>query len=334
MTAPDQTAPALSVVVPLYNEQEALPLFVSRLRPVLDSLGCSYEVVCVDDGSRDGTAAVLRGIGVMWPALRVVELRRNCGHQAALTAGLEHCLGDRVVTIDADLQDPPETIATMLEAATSLGVDVVYGQRADRSSDTVFKRGTAHLYYRLIRGSVRADLVPHAGDFRLLSRAAVDELNQLPERGRVYRLLIPFMGFSSATVEYTRDERAAGTSKYPVRKMMRLALDSFLSFTTAPLRFATYLGALGFLTCLAFSVVAFVAYTRGATLPGWASVAIVIGFASAAQFLLLGILGEYVARIYVELQARPRYYARDAAPRPPQTQARPAQPPVSSSTSL
>jgi len=302
------STPTLSVVVPMFNEEDALPFFAARLRPVLDALGCSYEVVCVDDGSRDRTAAVLRGISSMWSELRLVRLRRNAGHQAALTAGLEAARGDWVVTIDADLQDPPEAIAAMLQTARTTGVDVVYGRRSDRSADTLFKRGSAALYYRLIRRLVHVDLPEHAGDFRLLSRRAVNEIHALPERRRVYRLLVPFMGFTSAGVDYVRDERVAGRSKYPLRRMLSLALDSFLSFTTAPLRAAIWLGALGFLACSGFSVLALISWLRGATLPGWTSVALVTGFVSAAQFLLLGVLGEYVARIYVELQARPRYF--------------------------
>ncbi len=298
----------LSVVVPMFNEEDSLPLFVQRLRPILDALTVPYEVVCVDDGSLDGTAGALASQTEGWPELRLVRLRRNAGHQAALTAGLDASRGDWVVTIDADLQDPPEVIPQMLTAAVASGVDVVYGVRNDRSSDSWFKRTTASMYYRLMRRSAGVELPHHAGDFRLLSRAAVLELAALPEQGRVYRLLIPYMGFRSATVEYVRDARVAGESKYPLHKMVKLAAESFLSFTTAPLRFATWLGLLGGVVCSAFALLALFAYFAGSTLPGWASVAIVLGFASATQFLFLGLLGEYVARIYAELQARPRYF--------------------------
>jgi dolichol-phosphate mannosyltransferase len=323
MPAPSPTSPTLSVVVPMFNEEEALPFFAQRLRPVLDGLGCSYEVVCVDDGSRDGTARVLRGINAMWPQLRLLRLRRNAGHQAALTAGLEAARGNWVVTIDADLQDPPEAIAEMLRIATTSGADVVYGRRSDRTTDTTFKRTTAGMYYRIMERVLGVDLPEHAGDFRMLSRRAVEELHALPERNRVYRLLVPYLGLTSASVEYVRDERVAGRSKYPLRRMVRLALDSFVSFTTAPLRAATYLGVIGFVACGAFSFVALVAWLRGTVLPGWTSVAIVLGFASAMQFLLLGVLGEYVARIYVELQGRPRYFvAQEEHSREPDPAAR------------
>ncbi len=311
----------LSVVVPMYDEREALPHFSSRLRPVLDLLPVPYEVLCVDDGSKDGTSLALLDLCASWPQLRVLTLRRNVGHQAALSAGLEHAHGDWVVSIDADLQDPPEVIPEMLQVAMAQGVDVVYGVRGDRSSDTLFKRATAGLYYRGMRRAAGVDLPRHAGDFRLMSRSAVSEVNRLRERGRVYRLLIPFMGFSNASVSYRRESRVAGDSKYPVHKMVRLAAESYTSFTTAPLRFATWLGACGFVLCTTFALVALIAYLTENTLPGWTSVAIVLGFVSAAQFFFLGLLGEYVARLYEEVQARPRYFVepevRRAAPADP-----------------
>lgn len=309
----------LSVVVPMYNELAALPQFVSRLRPVLDGLAVPYEVVCVDDGSRDGTADELRRLQAGWPQLRPVQLRRNAGHQAALTAGLDHARGDWVVSIDADLQDPPETIPLMLATAAEQGVDIVYGVRSDRSSDTWFKRLTAALYYRAMRRAAGVEIPHHAGDFRLMSRAAVDEVRALDERGRVYRLLIPYMGFRSAEVRYRRDARVAGRSKYPLHKMVRLGAESYTSFTTAPLRLATWLGLTGFVLCGAFTLVSIVSFFLGSTLPGWTSVATLIGLIGAAQFLFLGLLGEYVARIYTEIQSRPRYFADSPRPvLPPQ----------------
>jgi dolichol-phosphate mannosyltransferase len=298
----------LSVVVPMYNETEALPHFASRLRPILDALPQPYEVVCVDDGSTDGTGAALEAMRAEWPQLRPIRLRRNAGHQAALTAGLDQALGDWIVSIDADLQDPPEAIPDMLAAAVAEGADVVYGVRADRSSDTRFKRVTAGLYYRAMRRAAGVEIPHHAGDFRLMSAAAVDEVRSLGERGRVYRLLIPYMGFKSTEVTYRREQRVAGESKYPLHKMAKLGIESYTSFTTAPLRFATWVGLAGFLLCGAFAVVSLVAFFVGATLPGWTSVAIVLGFIGAVQFFFLGLLGEYVARIYTEIQGRPRYF--------------------------
>jgi glycosyltransferase involved in cell wall biosynthesis len=304
----------LSVVVPMYNELDALPHFSSRLRPVLDALPMSYELVCVDDGSTDGTATLLERMRHSWPELRLVRLRRNAGHQAALTAGLDHAQGDWVVSIDADLQDPPEVIPRMLEMARSERVDVVYGVRDDRSSDTRFKRATAGLYYRAMRKAAGVEIPHHAGDFRLMSRHALNEVRALDERARVYRLLIPYMGFSSGSVAYRRDPRVAGASKYPLPKMLKLGVESYTSFTTAPLRFATWLGLLGFVLCLGFASISVVAHFVGATLPGWTSVATVLGLIGAVQFFFLGLLGEYVARIYTEVQQRPRYFvASDAS---------------------
>jgi dolichol-phosphate mannosyltransferase len=304
----------LSVVVPVYNEQEALPHFVQRVRPVLDGLGGDYEVVFVDDGSTDASLEALADLRRQWPQARMVELRRNAGHQAALTAGMEAARGRWIVTIDADLQDPPELIPDMIDAASRANADVVYAVRTDRASDSWFKRTTAQAFYHLMDRAVGSPVVKHAGDFRLLSASAVGEIMALPERGRVYRLLIPYMGFRSVVVQYSRATRVAGRSKYPIRSMVRLAADSYFSFTVAPLRFATWAGVVGFFLCVAFSVLAVVAYLTGRTVPGWASFALVIGFIGAVQFLFLGLIGEYLARVYLELQGRPRYFRQwDAA---------------------
>ncbi len=304
----------LSVVVPMYDEEAVLPHTLPRMRAALDALGCSYELVCVDDGSSDGTATLLRAARAGWPQLRLVRLRVNAGHQAALTAGLDAAIGDHVVTIDADLQDPPELIGAMLARAVEEGVDVVYAVRADRSADSTFKRVTADLYYRLARRVAGSQTPAHAGDFRLMSRAAVDALRSLPERHRVYRLLIPWLGFPSATVTYARSARAAGTTKYPLSKMVRLAADSITSFTAAPLRLATWLGAGGFVLCLLIGSASVIAYFAGATVPGWASLTVAVMFIGAVQLLCLGLLGEYVARLFAEMQRRPLYFvAEDTA---------------------
>ena len=298
----------LSVVVPMYDEQAAVGAFVARLRPVLDDLGVTYEVVAVDDGSGDDTAALLFDHGRTWPQLRVVRLRRNSGHQAALTAGLHRARGAWVVSIDADLQDPPETIAEMLRVARAEGVDVVYGVRGDRSTDTAFKRGTAGLYYRLMRRVVGGAMPAQAGDFRLLSRDAVDVLTALPERTPVYRLLVPSLGFASATVAYTREKRVAGETKYPLRKMVALAWDSAANFSAAPLRLATWLGATAFVACLAMMVFGLVVWANGAVIPGWTSLFLAVLLLSAVQLICLGLLGDYVGRIYQTVQNRPTYH--------------------------
>lgn len=300
-------APRLSVVVPVFNEEAVLPLFAERMRPVLDRLGVPYEVLAVDDGSRDTTPAVLALQRRRWPQLRVVRLRRNSGHQNALAAGLRRARGQYVVSIDVDLQDPPEVIGEMLRLAERDGLDVVHGVRSDRSSDSPFKRWSADLYYRLIQRVAGAAVPRHAGDFRLLSRAAVDALTELPEQLPVYRLLVPWLGLPSGEVTYTRAPRAAGESKYPLARMVRLAVDSVIGFSAAPLRVATWLGLAGIGVCAVLALAGAGAYLSGDVVPGWTSLIVAVVFLGALQLLCLGLLGEYVARIFTTLQARPRY---------------------------
>ena len=300
----------LSVVVPCFNEQDVLPLLVLRLRAVLDDLDEPYEVIIVDDASTDSTAAILAECRSGWPELRVRTLAANAGHQLALTAGLDVAVGDHVVTMDADLQDPPELIPEMLECARLREVDVVYAKRNDRTSDTAFKRVTAGAYYRLMRRATHVTLPEQVGDFRLLSRRVVEVLRALPERHRVYRLLIPWLGYPSATVEYRRDPRAAGATKYSMRRMTILAANSVTSFSTTPLRLSTALGLItaGFAVLMAIAVV--VAYAVGHTVPGWTSLTVGMLFLGAVQLLCLGVLGEYVGRIFEEVQRRPLFTVR------------------------
>lgn len=300
--------PDLSVVVPMYDEEAVIPMFVPRLRPVLDGLGRSYEVVVVDDGSRDTTPALLEKARRDWPQLRVIRLRANAGHQAALSAGLHRARGRWVASIDADLQDPPESIAEMLAAAEGQGVDVVYGIRSDRSTDSAFKRWTAGGYYRLMRRLVGQHVPADAGDFRLMSRATVDAVNRLPQHNRVLRLVIPALGFPSASVTYRREERAAGTTKYPLSRMLGLSVDSLTGFSVAPLRLATWFGLGGAAATVLLLAAAVIAYLSGHTVPGWTSTVVVVAAVGAVQLLCLGLLGEYVGRLYTQLQGRPAYH--------------------------
>jgi glycosyltransferase involved in cell wall biosynthesis len=312
----------LSVVVPAYDEAEVLPLFTQRLRPVLDAIGEPYEVLVIDDGSQDATPVLLERARREWPSLRVVRLRANSGHQAALSAGLARARGDWVVSIDADLQDPPETIGPMLQAARSQGVDVVYGVRTDRTTDSAFKRHTAGLFYGLMARTGRHSGPAHAGDFRLMSRATVDAVNVLPEHHRVLRLVVPALGFPSTEVGYVRQERAAGRSKYPFVAMLRLSIDSLTGFSTAPLRLATWFGLLGGAAALILLAYALVAFATGHTTPGWTSTFLVVAAVGAVQLLCLGMLGEYVGRMYTQLQGRPSYFvAYDSIDRPPERRA-------------
>lgn len=297
----------LSVVVPMFNEEQVLPLLLDRLRPVLDGLQLRYEVVCVDDGSTDRTAALLMEATRSWRELRLVRLVRNAGHQAALSAGFVTARGRYVVTMDADLQDPPETIPEMLDTALARGLDVVYAVRTDRSSDSWFKRTTGALYYRMMR-RVAGEQVPHnAGDFRLVSRRVVEAIDQLPEHGRVHRLVIPWFGFPSAEVGFVRRQRAAGRGKYPLRKMLALAFDSVVSFSAAPLRIATLAGFVGILLGGFAIVWSVYGWAVGATVPGWTSILATTGLIGAIQLICLGLLGEYVARIFTATHRRPTY---------------------------
>jgi glycosyltransferase involved in cell wall biosynthesis len=298
----------LSVVVPIFNEEAVLPLLVERLRPVADAWGVTYEVLCVDDGSTDATPVLLQRLRREWPQVRVVRLRANAGHQAAISAGLARARGAWVATIDADLQDPPEVLGEMLSIARRETVDVVYGVRVDRASDTAFKRLSARAFYRSIRALSSVDAHMDAGDFRLMSRATVDAVNALPEHHRVLRLVVPALGFPSASVPYTRAARAAGESKYPLARMIRLSVDSLTGFSIAPLRFATWLGLLGGLAAIGVLVYAVIAMLLGNTLPGWTSTVVVVAAVGAVQLLALGILGEYVGRMYAVLQGRPTYF--------------------------
>ena len=259
-------------------------------------------------GSGDATAQLLFGYRRLWPELRVIRLRRNCGHQGALTAGLHRATGQYVVSIDADLQDPPEIIPQMLAMARRDKLDIVYGVRADRSIDTAFKRWTARFYYATMRRLVGKRVPDQAGDFRLLSRQAVEALRQLPESQPVYRLLVPWIGFPSGEIRYVREERAAGATKYSVSKMLGLALDSVTSFSAAPLRIATWLGIFGFGLCVLLVIGALTIWEVGYTVPGWASTFVAVLFLGAVQLLCLGLLGEYIGRIYIAVQHRPPYF--------------------------
>lgn len=300
--------PTLTVVIPVYQEQESWPLLTQRLRPVLDGLDATYEVLVVDDGSTDATPVLLQRERRTWPNLRVVRLRANAGHQAALSAGLARSRGTWVATLDADLQDPPELLPQLLAAARSEHVDVVYAVRTDRSTDTAFKRLTAAMYYRTMRRLVSPNVPSNAGDFRLMSRATVDAVNALPEHHRVLRLVVPALGFPAAEVAYRREARAAGSTKYPLSRMVRLSIDSLTGFSIAPLRLATWFGLGGAAATSLLLAFALVAYVSGRTVPGWTSTFVAVAAVGTVQLLCLGLLGEYVGRLYTQMQGRPSYF--------------------------
>lgn len=302
----------LSVVVPCYNEQEVIRSTHARLSAVLQAgEGDGYEIIYVNDGSRDDTARALRTIQEGDSHVRVIHFARNFGHQIAVTAGIEHAAGDAVVLIDADLQDPPETIHDLV-ARWREGYEVVYGVRTGRVGESSFKLLTAKVFYRLIARMSETPIALDTGDFRLMDRKVVDALLQMPERHRFIRGMVGWVGFRQTGVGYARAPRAAGESKYPLSKMLRFALDGITSFSTMPLRIAIWLG----FTCAAFAVLGIVAalFVRLFTndwVTGWAGLFIAVLFMGGVQLLGLGIIGEYVGRIYQEAKRRPLYLVAD-----------------------
>ena len=311
----------LSVIVPCFNEDAVLPLTHERLRRALDGVSMPWEVLYIDDGSRDRTRELLMDFASGDARVKVISLSRNFGHQAAVTAGLHHAAGNAVAIIDADLQDPPEVIARMVEKWRE-GYDVAYGLRTERVGESAFKRWTAQLFYRLMNQLSDVPIPLDVGDFRLLSRRAVDAFNAMPECDRFIRGMVAWVGFRQVAVPYSRDRRQAGVSKYPLRKMLHFAWDGILSFSDAPARLATTVGfvALGIATLVALQV--FVAYFFARqTTPGWTSTFLAIMFLGGVQSLCIGILGEYIARIYREVKRRPLYLvAATANLQPPPSQ--------------
>lgn len=312
--------PTLSVVVPCYNEQESIQACHERLTEVLDRLGESYEIVYVDDGSRDQTVALLEQIHERDPHAVVVQLSRNFGHQPAVTAGLTEAQGSAVVIIDADLQDPPELIPEMVALWRS-GYKVVYGIRQTRDGETPFKLWTAKAFYRVINSLSDVEIPLDTGDFRLIDRVVVDVFLQMPERHRLLRGMWSWIGFPQVGLPYKRAQRFAGETKYPLRKMLGLALDGIVSFSVFPLRLVT---ALGFLSAgAAFIGIIYTLWVRLLThswVRGWAMTFIGILFMAGVQMLCLGILGEYIGRIYTESKQRP-LFIQHAVRRAPRTDA-------------
>ncbi|HEY6232381.1 MAG TPA: glycosyltransferase family 2 protein [Pyrinomonadaceae bacterium] len=301
----------LSIVVPCYNEEAIIAEFHRRVVAALESIQSDLEIIYTDDGSRDQTANILRELQQKDDRVRVVSLSRNFGHQLAVTAGLEHARGDALVIIDADLQDPPEVIREMIERWRD-GYQVVYGLRVRRAGETTFKRWSAKLFYRLLNHLSEIEIPPDVGDFRLLDRQVVDVLLAMPERDRFLRGMISWVGFKQVAVIYDREPRRAGTSKYPLVKMLGFALDSVISFSFAPLRLAIWVGFGAIAAAFAGIIYALVIrlYTTE-WVRGWASIFTAILFLGGIQLITLGIVGEYVGRIYAEVKMRPLYVVRE-----------------------
>jgi dolichol-phosphate mannosyltransferase len=300
-----------SVVVPVFNEVEGIERFHERCDAAMTAIGDPFEIIYVDDGSSDGSWAALSVIAAADPRVRLVRLSRNFGHQVAITAGIECAVGTTVTVIDADLQDPPELIAELL-ARWRAGADVVYAVRTRRSGEKRFKLATAAAFYRLMRWLADIEMPVDAGDFRLLSRLAVEALLSMPERDRFVRGMFAWIGFETAVVTYERDARVAGASKYPLAKMVRFALDGLLGFSMRPLRLATWLGLIVSAGAFVLAVVLIVARLLGhIPVQGWTSLAVLVLLVGGVQLVTVGALGEYVGRIYNEVRGRPLYLVRE-----------------------
>jgi polyisoprenyl-phosphate glycosyltransferase len=302
----------ISVVIPCFNEEAVIQATYRQLVEVLLRVDqTDFEFVFVDDGSRDRTLSLLEGLQHSDPRLRVIALSRNFGHQVAVTAGLEHAAGDAVVVIDADLQDPPEVIPAMV-ACWRRDVDVAYGVRVERAGETAFKLWTAKSFYRMINRLSDVDIPLDTGDFRLMDRKVVDALLSMPERDRFVRGMVAWLGFRHEAVPYRRASRFAGVTKYPLRKMLRFASDGILSFSLVPLRLATWAGfAIAGFALLAIVYALLLRILTDTWVPGWTLLFIVCSLLGSAQLVFLGILGEYVGRIYGEVKRRPLYVVRE-----------------------
>lgn len=316
----------LSVIVPCYNEEGVLDELHRRVtaaaRAAVDD---SYELVLVNDGSRDQTWPRLAALAARDPRLRCIDLTRNYGHQSAVTAGLALSQGERVLLMDADLQDPPELLAAMM-AQMDAGFDVVYGQRRSREGDGLFKRATAAIFYRLLRRLTDVDIPKDTGDFRLMRRAVVEALNALPEQHRFVRGMVAWVGFRQVAIPYDREQRRSGQTHYPLWKMISLAIDAITSFSVVPLRMIVTLAGLTFLVSLLLLLYVAASWAFFKAVPGWTSLITVVLFLGSVQLLSLGIIGEYVGRTFIESKRRPTFLIREVLHSDPAQPAAPGAP--------
>ena len=305
---------ALSIVVPCFNEEGCLALLHERLSAAAAaSVGEDYEIVLVNDGSRDGSWAIMQQLAAADPRLVAINLSRNHGHQLALTAGLDLSRGDTILIIDADLQDPPELLGPMLETMDREGADVVYGVRRSRAGETQFKRATAHGFYRLLARATEVEIPLDAGDFRLMTRRALDVFLSMPEQARFIRGMVAWLGFKQVPILYDRDVRAAGETKYPLSKMFKFALDALTGFSSAPLKLASHAGLA--LSASSFLIVVYIVigWLSGRSIPGWTSLMLVVVVLGAVQMFVLALMGEYIGRLYNEAKGRPLYIVQEIA---------------------
>lgn len=299
-----------SVIVPMYNEEQVISHTYGRLKEVMDRTGERYELIFVNDGSGDRTAGIVRDIADRDDHVILIDFSRNFGHQIAITAGMDYASGDAVVVIDADLQDPPEVILELI-AKWKQGYEVVYAKRLKRHGETFFKKFTAKIFYRLLSSMTSVDIPTDTGDFRLIDRKVCNVMSDLKEKNRYVRGLVSWVGFRQTMVEYVREERFAGETKYPLKKMIRFALDGITSFSHKPLKIASYLGfLLSFSSFIYLFVVLIQKWFTDRTVPGWASIVGVNLLFNGIVLMILGVIGEYIGRIYDEAKGRPLYIVR------------------------
>lgn len=308
---PEDT-PVLSLVVPMLNEAEMVPIIVDRLTEVLTRIGESFEIIFINDGSTDDTAVLLDDAHEKDPRIKVLHLSRNFGKELALTAGFDHARGDAVIAIDADLQDPPELIEEFVRLWRE-GYDVVYGQRNERKTDTAIKRITANWFYRVMHRLSRIDIPASAGDFRLMDRKAANALNRLRERNRFMKGLFAWVGYKQIAVPYSRPPRAAGTTKFSYWRLWNFALDGITSQSTVPLRIAGYLGLLTAILAVAYGIFLVIrTLIQGVDVPGYASIMVAVLFLGGVQLMVLGVVGEYLGRVFEETKHRPIYLVKSS----------------------
>jgi glycosyltransferase involved in cell wall biosynthesis len=306
--------PRLSVVIPCYNEEACLTELHRRVSAAAHAAaGASHEIVLINDGSRDGSWAMMQELARSDGRVVAVNLSRNHGHQLALTAGLDLCCGERILIIDADLQDPPELLAAMMEEMDRHQADVVYAVRRGRSGETAFKKATAKLFYRLLDRLTDVDIPLDTGDFRLMSRRALDAFLSLPEQARFIRGMVSWVGFRQIPFAYDRQERFSGSTKYPLRKMIAFALDAVTGFSTAPLRLASHIGLWLVLASVLLLIYIAIGFLSGTAVAGWTSTMLVVVVLGAVQMFVLGMIGEYLGRLYIESKRRPLYIVSDIA---------------------
>jgi len=300
-----------SIVVPVFNEEEVLTELYKRTTSVMDKLGEPYEIIFVNDGSNDGSLELMKTLHSQDNRVKIINFSRNFGHQIAITAGLDYASGEAVITIDADLQDPPEVIPSLIDKWKE-GFDVAYGIREKRTGESFFKLSTASIFYRFLGKITDTNIPADTGDFRLMSRKVVDSLKNIRERNRFVRGLVSWVGFPQIGVNYKREKRFAGCTKYPLRKMLKFAIDGISSFSFLPLRIASYGGFVISGVGLIYAIyVIFVKLFTTKMVPGWASLMVAILFLGGVQLIAIGIIGEYIARIGQETKQRPLYIIRE-----------------------